>query len=348
MTSEPTTPGASAVPDGVLVSVGETEITFADVVLAGYITGEWDALVRRCASARRSSAATEVGALELRRAAERFRRERHLEAGHDLHTWLDERGLSQADWEAHLRRHVLTDDASGPAPRLEDLDAEFTSALHTDAYCEGFWSSVGSRVVSWAVAASLAPAEADASDLARGREAVASDPLTPLAAYDPAWIDERLALVSTWLAAYRDLDHLVASDAALRATLEGDWSRWTVLTIDTCALSSESAAREAIACANDDAMELAEIARRAHSRIEQRRVRSGDLSDELGSLLLSSGLDTALGPLQLGGDWSVVWVRERADASLEDPSVRAHATATLVDAAVANAAKGLVTWHAPR
>jgi hypothetical protein len=339
--------GTNAIPDGVLVTVGDTEISYDDVVLAGYFTGEWDALVQRCADGLRRDAAAIVPAEDLRTAAERFRRQRRLASSHDLHAWLDERDLTFADWEGFLRRDLLSGDSTTPLEAAGGPEADFANALRADAFCAGFWSVGGARVVSWAVAATLTAHDADEVDLARVRDAVANDPVAPFAGRGE-WIDQRTAVLGCWLAAYQGLDDVVANDAALAATLNDDWSKWSILTIDSCAVASESAAREAISCSNDDAMELEEIARRAHSSIEHRRVRSGDLADGLAPLLLSTPLGEAVGPLRLGGEWSVVWVRERAAASLEDPTVRAHATATLVDAAVANASKGLMTWRAPR
>ncbi|MDE3082825.1 MAG: hypothetical protein KGJ39_05340 [Acidobacteriota bacterium] len=347
MTSGAAQSGTHAIPDGVLVTVGDTEITYDDVVLAGYFTGDWDALVQRCADGQRRDAATSVPAEDLRAAAERFRRPRRLASSHDLHAWLDERDLSFADWEGYLRRDLLSSDSTTPLDAAAGPDTDFASALRADAFCTGFWSEGGARVVAWAVAATLTAHDADEVDLARVRDAIANDPVAPFAGRDE-WVAERTALLGRWLAAYQSLDDVVASDAALAATLNDDWSEWSILTIDSCAVASESAAREAISCSNDDNMELEEIARRAHSSIEHRRVRSGDLTDGLAPLLLSTPLGEAVGPLRLGGEWSVVWVRERSAASLEDPTVRAHATATLVDAAVANASKGVVTWRAPR
>ena len=347
MTVGSATSGTNAIPNGVLVTVGDTSITYGDVVLAGYFTGEWDALVQRCADGLRRDAATSVAAEDLRAAAEHFRRQRRLASSHDLHVWLDERALTFADWEGYLRRTLLSGDSTAPLEAAAGPDRDLTSALRTDAFCAGFWSEGGARVVAWTVAATLTARDADEVDLARVLDALSSDPIAPFAGRDEE-ARERAGVLARWLAAYQALDEVVADDAALASTLEDDWSRWSILTIDSCAVASESAAREAISCSNDDAMELEEIARRAHSTIEHRRVRSGDLSDGLAPLLLSSPLGEAVGPLRLGGEWSVVWVRERTAASLEDPTVRAHATATLVDTAVANASKGLVTWHAPR
>ena len=347
MTVGPAPTGANAIPDGVLVTVGDSPITYEDVVLAGYFTGDWDTLVQRCADGIRRDATASVAAEDLRLAAEHFRRRRRLVSSHELHAWLDERAISFADWEGYLRRDLLVSDATSPAVGVADTGADFSSALRADAFCAGFWSEVGARVVSWAVAATLTARDADATHLARVADALSADPLAPFAGRDE-WVTQRSADIGRWLAAYQALDEEVASDAALSATLEDDWSTWSILTIDSCVVASESAAREAISCSNDDHLELAEIARRAHSSIEHRRVRSRDLPDGLAPLLLTAPLDEAVGPLRLSDEWSVVWVRERASASLEDPSVRAHATASLVDAAVANAAKGLVTWRAPR
>lgn len=345
MTGDSTT---ATLPSGALVSVGALAIDYEDVLMAGYFAGEWPALVGWSARALQLEATATVSAGELRAAAEAFRRGRHLESGHQLHDWLDERGLTLAGWETHLRRRVLVD-ASPRGDGSPQVTEALAAVLRTDSFCNDFWSEGAERLVAWALASTLTEAPEETTlDLARVLDEVHADVLSPLCRRDRTWLEERVATLARWARCYQALGGLVASDEAIASVIEEHWTEWSQLSLESCAVTSESAAREAMACAVEDAMAPSEIARRAHSNIERRSVRSGELDDTLAPPLLSSPLGEPVGPLHIDDEWMVVWVRERSAALTSDPEVRTHAAASLVDDAVHSAAKGQVTWHAPR
>ena len=335
-------------PAGEVVSLGDESISYEDVVLAGMLGEEWDALVAWSARGVERSVKEDVDARTLRLEAESFRRDRRLESGQALRAWLAERGVTVPQWESHVRRRVVLGDAMIPLERPHALPADLDAALRVDSFCNRFWELGSSRVVGWLAARRLlggaTVAEIDVSQIV---DAALDDEAAQLADKGAQWCHARLATLASWSEARSRLGGAVASDTAIQSMIEAHWGEWSFLHLDVCRLASEPAAREALRCATDDGDGPEEIARRAHAELQRQVVRAGDLEPSLLPILLSSTIDEPIGPFRLGSDWVVYWVRARPPADPSDPVVRADAVEALVGAAVDRELRGAVKWSAP-
>src|SRR4051794_37982613 len=94
-------------PAGDVFNFGVEHVTYAVLVLAGELDGQWQAFLAGCARAAARAARTAVDPEELRAEAHAFRRTRGLEAGDDLRAWLGARGLTLDDWQGALERLIV-------------------------------------------------------------------------------------------------------------------------------------------------------------------------------------------------------------------------------------------------
>ena len=124
--------------------------SFADVVLAGYLTGRWTRVEREVAAGasaiRRVALAGTAERPAIRAAESEFRRARKLLAADDLRAWLDRFGLTVEGWREHLRRRLArellgeepVDDLEPLSPGRDAADARPpATSVWTEAVCSG-------------------------------------------------------------------------------------------------------------------------------------------------------------------------------------------------------------------
>jgi hypothetical protein len=78
-----------------------------------------------------------------------------------------------------------------------------------------------------------------------------------------------------------------------------------------------------------------------------RSVRADALDPELRSLLLSAPIDVGLGPFEVAGGWSVVWLRRRARPDPADPVMRTALEDELLARALDRELIGALKWEGP-
>ncbi len=338
----------ATLPRGPLVEVGDHTVSYEDVVLAGISDGSWDALVCWCAEGiqrAREGAATHD---DVRRAAESFRRHRKLEAGEDLRSWLAARAITMSEWESHLRRAVVLGGPTLSPSRPPRMPAEFEIALRVDSFCRGFWESESRRVLSWLAAAELVGAVVPtATEIDQLAEPTVDDDTTELGAMGEDWWRERMATLTAWRRAHERLGEHIADESTIAGFVAERWLEWSVVTFESCVVATESAAREALLCANEDGLPPKQIADRAGGTVEWRTVRAGQLGDGLAARMLSAQLHTPVGPVRDDSHWSVVWVRHREPPDPTDPVVRRDVEKELVVEAVKRQLIGRDVWRGP-
>jgi len=330
------------------VEVGDHTVSYEDVVLAGLSDGSWDALVCWCAEGLQRD--REGGAThdEVRRAAESFRRHRRLEAGEDLRSWLAARAITMSDWESHLRRAVVLGETTQLPTRPPRLPAEFENALRVDSFCRSFWEIGARRVLSWLAAAELVGSVVPTTtELDSFVEVAADDHTVELSAMGEDRYRERMATLVAWRRAHERLGEHVTDESTIAGFLAERRLDWSVVTVESCVVSTESAAREALLCATEDGLPPKEIADRARGTVEWRTVRAGQLGDGLAARMLSAQLHTPVGPVRDDSHWSVAWVRHREPPDPTDPVVRMDVKAELVVEAVRRQLVGRDVWRGP-
>jgi hypothetical protein len=324
--------------------MGGHTVSYEDLVWAGISDGSWDALVRWSAEGVNRDGEGSSSEGDVRRTAESFRRQRKLEGGEDLRAWLEARSITLSEWESHLRRSVALGEATVPS-RPPWLPAGFQDGLRVDSFCRRFWESGANRVLSWLAAAELVGEVApDDTEIDRLVEEAVNDTTVEL---DAGGIDDhrrRTTTLMAWRGAYEKLKGQIVDDPTMAETVAGRWLDWSIVSVESCRVPTESAAREVISCATEDGLQPHEIADRARGAVELRTVRASELDSVVAARVLSAPLDTPVGPLREDDQWSVAWVRHREPPDPADPALRMEVQAELLAAAVSRQRIGREVW----
>jgi hypothetical protein len=338
----------AVLPQGPVAKVGGRSISYEDLVLVAVSDGSWEEFVCWCVEGLRRDEEGAVSAGDVRRAAEAFRRHRKLEAGEDLRAWLAERAITMAQWQSHLRRRVVQGEDTVTSYRSTGFPAEFEDALRIYSFCRQFWEGEVPRVLTWSVAAELVGEVApDTTELDRFVELAVNDDVARLGAIGGDWLRERMATLMAWCQAYERLGAHLADESTIAGFVAERWVDWSVITVESCLVPTESAAREALLCATEDDLKPEEISERAKGTVELSTVGAGEFDSGLPPRLLSAPIDTPAGPIRHEDRWSVVWVRDRRPPDPTDPVVRADVTAELVVDAVQRQLIDRESWCAP-
>jgi hypothetical protein len=335
-----------SLPRGPLVTVGGHTVSYEDLVWAGISDGSWDALVRWSAEGveRDGEGSSGDGHGDVRRAAESFRRQRKLEAGEDLRAWLGARSITLSEWESHLRRAVALGELTVPS-RPPRLPPGFHDALRVDAFCRRFWQNEAKEVLSWLAAAELVGEVApDATEVDRLVEEALNEPTVEIAAGGIDGHRRRTGTLMAWRGAYEKLKEQIVDDSTMAETVAGRWLDWSIVSVESCRVPTESAAREVISCATEDGLQPQEIADRARGAVALRTVRAGEFGSAVAARILSAPLNIPVGPVRDDDQWSVVWVRHREDPDPGDPALRMEVQTELLAAAVKRQLMGREVW----
>ena len=333
-----------SLPRGPLVKMGGHTVSYEDLVWGGISDGSWDALVRWSAEGVERDGEGSSSDGDVRRAAESFRRQRKLESGEDLRAWLDARSITLSEWESHLRRAVALGEATVPS-RPPWLPAGFQDALRVDSFCRRFWESEAKRVLSWLAAAELVGEVApDATELDRLLEEAVKDATAEIDAGGLDGHRRRTTTLMAWRGAYEKLKEQIVDDPTMAEAVAGRWLDWSIVSVESCRVPTESAAREVISCATEDGLQPQEIAERARGAVELRTVRAGEFGSAVAARILSAPLNTPVGPVRDDDQWSVVWIRHREPPDPADPALRMEVQAELLAAAVKRQLIGREVW----
>jgi hypothetical protein len=307
-------------------------VTYAELTVVATLVGEWrtflDSVTRGRWLARTECADDD----KLRRAAEQFRRGRHLEAGSDLRAWLDDRALTLDDWRSALERTVLV--AGSTSATVPDPAPIPTAELRASAYCSGVFARWSQIALDWLVASRDRPVV-----IKRG------GPVTSTAA---RFVDQRrVDTIAAWQQAYDALAAALVDDAAVRRMVLQHELDWTSFDIDELIVASRSAAREAILCARDDGLTADMIAGRSGGRLARRRAYGDALDAELVAALRSASIGTVAGFENRAEGAAVIWLRRRERPSAQSPHIRARAADVILRAELDRRSAGCVRWLGP-
>jgi hypothetical protein len=147
-----------------------------------------------------------------------------------------------------------------------------------------------------------------------------------------------------WRGAYEKLKEEIVDDPTMAETVAGRWLDWSTVSVESCSVATESAAREVISCATEDGLQPEEIADRARGAVELRTVRAGEFGRGVAARMLSAPLNTPVGPVRDDHQWSVVWIRHREPPDPADPALRMEVQAELLAAAVRRQLIGREVW----
>lgn len=317
----------------VVFRVGEVGYRWDDVFAHARRRGAWQALqthVREAQACQRM--VVDEGLTppvdEERAAATGFRYERRLYAAQDLEAWLDERGLTVAQWRDYIRGVVLR---RRHEPELVAIMSRYPPTEQAVEHACGAWGVCSGVFARWAQELAARGAAAHAVWEA---DATGGDPPRP----------ERLDALD---ALYERFAERAATPERLQATVTARALDWVQVDFDQTVFGNEDAAREALLCVRDDGWSLAEAARAAGTAVHRRSVFLEEVDGAARHQLLRARGGDLVGPLLLPEGPTLAHVRHRVEPSLHAPDVRARAVTELVDEAVAREVDDRVRWLPP-
>lgn len=298
-------------------SVGPRTYSWRDVVAAARVWSAWSEIERR---ARHALDLGVTAAEGVERAQDQFRYDRGLLAADDLEDWLDRWAISIDDWlnqvSASVARSVGVSSTSGAPASAEELD----QAAWTEAVCSGELERLAERL-----AASCALSEA-AGESPPGE--LGADELDRMEA-----IRER----------FREQ---AVTDERLQRRVRDEQLGWTRVEGRYLAHPDEDVVREAALGVREEGMDLEEMARAAGARYEPAaRFYLAEVEGEVQPRLLSASPGELCGPLRSGDELWLLEVSARVAPTLEDPSIKARAAASVVEGAVRQEMLRRVRWH---
>jgi hypothetical protein len=340
-------------------SVGDRDFQWIDVTLAAMVRGDWSpferGLAHGLACVRRADAERWSDQDAVEAAATAFRYERDLISGDDMDHWLHRVGLTLDEWAAFLKRSVLRRVWAGELDDLLDRYPPAPRDLLGAAYAEGVCSDTFRRLErTFAGHASLVldrdpDAFARALDNPRGDDARAAR-LAQLHAdwlglRPPADTAARFARIIALEDACSDQCGLIAAPDKLAPVVDANRLEWTELDLDRVSFATAAAAQEGIYCIREDGLPLAEVAALSHETLVTESVLIDELGADLRDAIMCAEPGDPVGPISLSDRFEVIVLAARRAPSLDSVRVAARARQTLIDAALAQAARLYVTRH---
>ncbi|MEO8350414.1 MAG: hypothetical protein ABI680_01710 [Chthoniobacteraceae bacterium] len=277
---------------------------------------------------------------ELQALSEQFRVDRDLITAEETERWLDERGLTLDDFGEFFRRHRPN---GAPAAPAEEMELDYTSAsddlrerLRIELLLSGEFDQIATQH-AWRMAAiegveSSSAAEAIEAERIRFYErsrvipATLNDWLGPLGC-DRKWFDEMVNLEAVFR---RQSDELLSLESR-QQMLQSLRVPLTRFELEEVELESRDAAREALLCASEDGLPLAEIAEEGRYPYRRLEIVCEDLPEELQQKFLCAATDEILDPIERGDGFQLCRLLRKNEPTLADDEVGARVEKHLLE-----------------
>jgi len=328
----------------VIFSSGERGFTAKEVVDCAVVRGEIDPLWKvflRLAECDRlaNERELEVDDSALDSAAIAFRYKHDLITAEETERWLEDRGVSLAEFSEYFARQYWGRSYSGtldpPKSSYQTASPEEKDLFLVDLILSGSLDRMAERL-SYRVAAQadetrdnkVSVAEERARFLAAAKidQADLADWLAHLGR-DQEWLDEILAAE----AAYQRRVSQILTEQAFQKELGSMHLNFTRFELETVEVDSRDAAAEVVACVRNDGMEMSEVAEESRYPFHRSEVLLEDIPSEQQQRFLSVKTGALFDPIPRGDAFEVWRVKTRAEPSLQDPVIRARLESRIVD-----------------
>jgi hypothetical protein len=328
----------------VIFSSGERGFTAKDVVDCALVRGEIDPLWKeflRVAECDRlaNERELELDDSALDSAAIAFRYKHDLITAEETERWLEDRGVSLAEFSDYFGRQYWGRSDSGtldpPKSSYETASPEVKDLFLVDLILSGSVDRMADRL-SYRVAAQAD--EAGDNNASVGEErlrflAAAKIDHAELADWlallgrDQEWLDETLATE----AVYQRRVAQILTEQALQKELGPMQLNLTRFQLETVEVDSRDAAAEVVACVRNDGMEMSEVAEESRYPFHRSEVLLEDIPSEQQQRFLSVKAGTLFDPIPRGDAFEVWRVKTRTEPSLQDPVIRARLASRIID-----------------
>jgi hypothetical protein len=328
----------------VIFSSGERGCTAKEIVDCALVRGEIDLLWKdflRVAECDRlaNERELEVDESALDSAAIAFRYKHDLITAEETERWLEDRGVSLAEFSEYFARQYWGRSYSGtvdsPKSSCQTASAEEKDLFLIDLILSGSLDRMAERL-SYRVAAQADEAGDNKASVAEERARfLAAKKIDPadLADWlaqlgrDQEWLDEILAAD----AVYQRRVSQILTEQALQKELAPMQLNLTRFQLERVEVDSRDAAAEVIACVRNDGMEMSEVADESRYPFHHSEVLLEDILSEQQQRFLSVKAGTLFDPIPRGDAFEVWRVKTRTEPSLQDPVIRARLESRIVD-----------------
>jgi hypothetical protein len=314
---------------------GGAEFIVDDAVAFAAFRGELDAAIAECRAliAAEERAADEDLVIEDEAAqalSDAFRYKHELISAAETEAWLEARAMTADDFSRWIYQS-LCHERSGTVGEGK-IDADFPDLLRVHLWFSESMTTLENHLRCC---------------VAAGREVTATNSRAVLEQFlERQQFDEdataewlcALGRDREWLewaaglqAAYETLARKAVHAEARARKLRSNQMTLARLEVETLALESGNAAREAILCVQQDRVTLAEVAREAGYRADRHQLWAGEFDSALAQRLLGASQGAVVGPVERDGRFDVYQVIRKISPSLDDPAVANRVDAMLID-----------------
>jgi hypothetical protein len=336
----------------------ETTISVGEVLRGALFRGELSAHAARVAwetaceeHAERLGMEADDEAVETM--IERYRYERDLISAEETEAWLDSRGASVDDLQAHVTRdywwETLKDEigpVAAPSPGeipwiLELLETE---VLMSDAFVPLAFE-YGRRLIAREDSKEKPdPRLILAERTAFLERTLLGEPSLPgwlgLLGRSDAWLDDMLKLE----ASYRLRCEAILTPQRLAGELAAVRLPLSRLELEQIEFDSLDAAREAQLCVRDDGLSLQEVARESRYPFRRFELLAEDLPEDRRQKLLCAAIGEIQPPLESEGLFYLTSVMKKDEPTLAEPAIKRRIEQRIVSAHFSEACSKRLRW----
>ena len=322
----------------VIFSCAERGFTAKEVVDSAVVRGEIDPVwkdflrVAECDHLA-NERELEVDDSALDSAAIAFRYKHDLITAEETERWLEDRGVSLAEFSEYFARQYWGRSYSGtvdlPTSSYQTASPEEKDLFLVDLTLSGSLDRMAERL-SYRVAAQADEARDNRANLVEERAAAKIDDLADWLAQlgrDEQWLGEVLAAE----AAYQRRVAEILTEQAFQRELKSMQLNFTRFELETVEVDSRDAAAEVVACVRSDGMEMSEVAEEGRYPFHRSDVLLEDIPSEQQRRFLSAKAGALFDPVPRGDAFQVWRVKTRTEPSLQDPIIRARLESRIVD-----------------
>jgi hypothetical protein len=307
-------------------ALAEETFVWEDVILHAVVSGTWAAVDQevRLGLAWASLSEGEGDALEgaLEEAAQEFRYERDLVTAQEMEHWLAQRGLTAAEWFAHLRLKLLAASGRDRGPDLADRYTPPNDELSAALAAELLSSARGE-----ALALDLAEVAAAAVSAGNGVGSVQKTP--PPADLPPDFptenLSEQLQRIARLRAGLERFRAARVNPEALERAVALHQMDWIRVDVSTLRFGDPGGAREAGLCLRQDRLALEEVAAMARITPVEQRLHLDQLDPTLRSQFLAAQPGEILGPLAAEAGYALFRIDRKVMPEVADSEIRHRA-----------------------
>jgi len=343
----------------VVFSCGSKDYTVRDVIDAAHFRGEleplWSGLlagVKAEEMARETD--LELDDAELDSAAIAFRYQYDLITAEETEKWLEQRGLSLADFSDYFARAQWALEMRGKvkAPQIPvvSASAEQRDLLAAELTLSGELDRMANRL-AWRVVA-MAKGEQGEKDACRSAQrdlffkraglsaGLVADWLHGLGR-EESWLGEMASMEAN----YRDECTRVLTTSQREREMTSLRLPLTRFDVEMIELESRDAAREAFMCVRDDGMSMSEVAREGQYPFHQTEMVLEQISDDLQQKFLSLTPGSLLEPTPREDGFLLTKILDKKEPSLDEPEVLERVDRRILERHFTELSSGRIQWR---